>query len=147
VDCTSEEGYRICEDQGIESFPTLLWGDVFALQEYEGPRDFESLRKFSDKHLKPLCSVDHIQLCDKATRTEIRRLQKLSLIELDKEMAAKTEEYNKIERDFKTFVDDLEAQFEKAKEKKDEQVQKIKESGLFLMKAVEREAKETQQTG
>lgn len=140
VDCTAEQGMPICEEHGVSNFPTLLWGDVSNLQEYEGPRDFESLKKFSDKHLKPRCGPDNVQLCDKPTRQEIRRLKKLSLHDLDKEIAAKTEEYNKIEREFKKFVDGLESKHEEAKKKKDEQIKTIKDSGLLLMKAVERDA-------
>ena len=81
IDCTSEEGRPICSRHDVKGFPTLKFGDVFELQEYEGPRDYESLKKFSDRQLKPQCGLAHVQLCDKPTRKEIRRLKSLSLEE------------------------------------------------------------------
>lgn len=136
IDCTSDEAQSLCQDMGVNSYPTLKFGDIFDLQEYEGPRDFTSLSKFSDKQLKPTCGVNHVQLCDKATRKEIRRLKKLSLAELDEELFANTESLNAMERNEKEFVAGLEAQYEQATAKKDAEIKEIKDSGLQLMKAV-----------
>jgi hypothetical protein len=77
IDCTLE--MSLCEAEGIEDFPALRWGSIYDLQEYGGPRDYVNLKKFADSHLKPICGPNHMQVCDKATRKEIRRLQKLSM--------------------------------------------------------------------
>jgi len=136
IDCTSEEAKELCTDMGVTSYPTLKFGDVFQLQDYEGPRDVESLKKFSDKQLKPTCGVNHVQLCDKATRKEIRRLKKLSLDELDEELATKTETLNAVDKNKEEFTANLEATYEEAMATKDAQIKEIKDSGLKLMKSV-----------
>jgi len=137
IDCTDEAAAPICEGEGIEGYPTLKWGSVYDLQEYGGTRSFLALKKFADRHLKPICGIKSIQLCDKATRKEIRRWQKMTLEELDAELLAKTEEYNAIEKGKEAFVANLEAQYEKAQEEQKAAKEELKNSGsLPLMKAV-----------
>ncbi|CAB9521343.1 Protein disulfide isomerase [Seminavis robusta] len=136
VDCTDDNARELCASEDVTGFPTLKWGSVFDLQEYGGPRDFENLKKFADKNLKPQCSPTHMQLCDKTTRREIRRLQKLSVTALDKEMDDKLEEVNKLERDFQTAVADLETQYETATAQRDADKKQLGSGDLILMKAV-----------
>ena len=140
IDCTTEEGKPICQDNGISSFPTVKYGSIDNLEDYEGPRDFDSLKAFADQHLKPACGIYHMQLCDKATRQEIRRLKKLSLAELDQELDAKMEAYNEIEKKSQQFIEDLEEYYAKAKEMKEKGQNDIMENeGLALMKACAKE--------
>jgi hypothetical protein len=136
IDCTLEEAMSICEAEGIEDFPVLRWGGIYDLQQYEGPRDYLNLKKFAEAQLKPICGPSHLQVCDKASRKEIRRLQKLSLEQLDTEMAEKKEEDNAIERNFNAALKDIETQYGKAVETKDAARKEILDSGLSIMKAV-----------
>lgn len=142
IDCTNEAAKSICEQEGIASFPKFRWGRSYDLQEYGGPRDFKNLKKFADKQLKPDCDPTHTQLCDKATRKEIRRLQKLSVKALDAEIVAKLEELNTIEWNFKKAMEDLEQSYEQANKKKEADRKNILDSGLGLMKAVVAKRKE-----
>lgn len=63
VDCTAA-GKELCETHGVEGFPTIKWGDPSSLEDYDGGRDFNGLKKFADENLKPLCSPANIDLCD-----------------------------------------------------------------------------------
>ena len=47
----------------------------------------------------------------------------------------------KLEKDFKDFVDGLQKQYKEASEKKDADVEAVKSSGLGLLKAVDAHAK------
>ena len=51
VDCTAE-GEPLCNTMGVEGFPTLKWGDASDLQDYNGGRSYEDLKKFADENLK-----------------------------------------------------------------------------------------------
>lgn len=51
VDCTAE-GEPLCEENGVQGFPTLKWGDPSDLQDYQGGRSFEDLKKFATENLK-----------------------------------------------------------------------------------------------
>lgn len=51
VDCTTE-GQPLCDENGVQGFPTLKWGDASDLQDYQGGRSYEELKKFADENLK-----------------------------------------------------------------------------------------------
>jgi hypothetical protein len=51
VDCTAE-GEPLCQEFGIQGFPTLKWGDPSDLQDYNGGRSYEDLKQFADMNLK-----------------------------------------------------------------------------------------------
>ena len=50
VDCTAE-GEPLCNDLGVQGFPTLKWGDPSDLQDYNGGRSYEDLKEFAEKFL------------------------------------------------------------------------------------------------
>lgn len=135
VDCTAE-GKPLCEANGVRGYPTIKWGDPADLQDYQGGRDYDTLKKFAEENLKPVCSPSNIDLCDDEKKAEIKKFQAMSSEELDKAIKEKEEEQEKAESDFKTYVENLQAQYREAMEAKDAAVEAVKNSGLGLMKAV-----------
>merc|ERR550537_1935554 len=124
VDCT-EEGKQLCEDQNVEGFPTIKWGDPSSLEDYEGGRDYEELSSFAKENLKPMCSPSNLDLCDADKKAKIEELQKMSKEDLDKEIESQEK-----------LLTDANAKFEALEKEKTETIKKIKESGLSLLKAV-----------
>mmetsp|Transcript_17589 Transcript_17589/g.31771 ORF Transcript_17589/g.31771 Transcript_17589/m.31771 type:complete len:169 (+) Transcript_17589:190-696(+) len=135
VDCTAD-GKPLCEANGVRGYPTLKWGDPTDLQDYQGGRDYDTLKKFAEENLKPICSPSNIDLCDEDKKAEIKKFQAMSAEELDKAIKEKEAEQEKAEADFKTFVEQLQDQYREAMEAKDAAVEAVKNSGLGLMKAV-----------
>jgi len=135
VDCTSD-GKPLCDANGIRGYPTIKWGDPSSLEDYQGGRDYDSLKKFADENLKPVCSPSNIDLCDDEKKAEIEKFQAMSDDDLDAAIKEKEDEAAKAEEDFKTFVQGLQQQYQEAMTKKDEVQAAIKASGLGLMKAV-----------
>ena len=135
VDCTAD-GKPLCEANGVRGYPTLKWGDPADLQDYQGGRDYDTLKKFAEENLKPICSPSNIDLCDEDKKAEIKKFQAMSAEELDKVIKEKEAEQEKAEADFKTYVEKLQAQYREAMEAKDAAVEAVKNSGLGLMKAV-----------
>ena len=136
VDCTAE-GKPLCDTVGVEGYPTLKWGDPADLQDYQGGRDYDALKKFAEENLKPVCSPSNIDLCDDDKKAEIKKFQDMSDEDLDKAIKEKEDEQEKAESDFKTYVENLQAQYREAMEAKDAAVEAVKNSGLGLMKAVQ----------
>jgi protein disulfide-isomerase-like protein len=135
VDCTTE-GKALCDANGVKGYPTLKWGDPSALEDYKGGRDFESLKKFAEENLKPICSPANIDLCDAEKKAEIEKFQAMSAADLEAAISEKEKLMEKAEEDFKTGVSDLQATYQKLMETKDKTLEEIKNSGLGLMKAV-----------
>merc|ERR1711861_98571 len=83
VDCTTDDGKKLCETHGVEGFPTIKWGDPSDLQNYEGGRDLKELKKFAKENLKPICSPANIDLCDEEKKATINKFRAMSTEELD----------------------------------------------------------------
>jgi Thioredoxin len=135
VDCTAE-GEPLCGQYGVQGFPTLKWGDPSDLVEYEGSRDYESLKKFAEEKLKPQCSPKNLDLCDDDKKAEIQKFMAMEPDKLEAMIAEKEAALAQIESDFETFVEGLQKSYEDMMAKNQEDKDAIKQSGLGLMKAV-----------
>jgi len=135
VDCTAA-GKPLCDSNGVKGFPTIKYGDPSALEDYKGGRDFDALKKFADENLKPMCSPANIDLCDDDKKKEIEDLMKLTEAELDEKIAEGDKLVEDAENHFKTEVEKLQNAYQKLMSDKDETIEKVKNSGLGLMKSV-----------
>merc|ERR1711941_159586 len=128
-------GKSLCDEVGVRGYPTIKHGDPSDLQDYKGGRDFAALKKFADG-LGPTCSPSNLDLCDAAKKTSIEEFTKMGAAKREEMIKEKEAESAKLEADFKTFVEGLQKQYKEASEKKDQDVEDLKASGLGLMKAV-----------
>ena len=134
VDCTAE-GKPLCDANGVRGYPTIKWGDPSALEDYKGGRDFDSLKKFADENLKPICSPANIDLCDDDKKAEINKFLAMAEDELEKLIAEKEKLMEETEETFKKGVTELQDTYQKLMADKDKTLEEIKNSGLGLMKA------------
>jgi len=135
VDCTAD-GKPLCEEHGVQGFPTIKWGDPSALEDYEGGRDYEDLETFAEENLKPLCSPKNLDLCDDEKKAQIEGYMKMSVEDLDAEIEKKDAEFKEAEETFDAEVQKLQETYEQLEKDKTEKQAEIKASGLGLMKAV-----------
>jgi len=135
VDCTAE-GKPLCDANGVRGYPTIKYGDPASLEDYQGGRDFDTLKKFAEENLKPMCSPTNIDLCDDDKKAEIKKLQDMGEAELEKLIGEKEAEQEEVEKTFKDEVGKLQAAYQKLSDDKDAKLDGIKKSGLGLMKAV-----------
>merc|ERR1719198_1738209 len=134
VDCTAG-GKSKCNEVGVRGYPTIKYGDPADLQDYKGGRDFSALKKFAEG-LGPSCSPANIDLCDEDKKKQIEEFKALSAEKREEMIKEKTAAMEKLESDFKEFVDGLQKSYKEASEKKDADVEALKNSGLGLLKAV-----------
>lgn len=135
VDCTAD-GKPLCDENGVKGYPTLKWGDPSDLQDYQGGRSFEELKKFAEENLKPLCSVKNIDLCDDEKKAEIEKYLAMDADALATAVAAEEKKIADAEEKFKSEVSKLQDTYQKLNEEKDAVVAGVKASGLGLMKSV-----------
>lgn len=134
VDCTAG-GKSKCEEVGIKGYPSIKYGDPDDLQDYNGGRTFKDLQKFASE-MGPSCGPANLDLCDDAKKAKIAELTSMSEADRQKAIDESAKELEKIEADFKAFVEGLQKQYTEGSEKKDKDLQAVKDSGLGLMKAV-----------
>jgi hypothetical protein len=77
VDCTTE-GQSLCEKIGVQGYPSIKYGDPGDLQDYEGGRDLEDLKKFADENLGPSCGPANLDLCDAAKKSSLEKYMKMT---------------------------------------------------------------------
>jgi len=135
VDCT-EAGEPLCGQFGVQGFPTIKWGDPADLQEYEGGRDYDSLKAFADENLVPQCSPINLDLCDDDKKAEIKKYMDMDAKDLKDAIEEKEAAMAKLDSDMEAFVEGLQKSYEDMTEKTKEDKDAIKKSGLGLMKSV-----------
>ncbi|EED89008.1 predicted protein [Thalassiosira pseudonana CCMP1335] len=135
VDCTAD-GKPLCDDNGVKGYPTLKWGDPSDLQDYQGARTFDDLKKFAEENLKPMCSPKNIDLCDDEKKADIKKYQDMADKDLDAAIVAEEKKLEDAEAKFKEEVQKLQDKYQALSTEKDEAIAAVKNSGLGLMKAV-----------
>ena len=135
VDCTAD-GKPLCDANGVRGYPTIKYGEPSDLQDYQGGRDYDALKKFADENLKPMCSPVNIDLCDDDKKKEINDLMALSAEDLDAKISAEEKKLEEAEQYFKDEVQKLQDTYQKLSTEKDEKIEAVKAAGLGLMKSV-----------
>lgn len=136
VDCTAD-GKSLCETVGVKGYPTLKWGDPSNLEDYQGGRDFNTLLKFAQENLKPICSPSNIDLCDDEKKAEIAKIQAMSDDELSAIISKEEEKLEQAEATFKMEVQKLQDKYQELMKEKDDTQAAVKAAGLGLMKSVQ----------
>lgn len=136
VDCTTA-GKDLCSEHGIRGYPTIKYGDPNNLEDYKGGRTYDAFKQFADENLGPSCGPANLDLCDDEKKTMIEKLMAMPSDDLNKAIEEHSSNMEKLEADFKTFVEGLNKQYQDETKKKDDAIAAIKDSGLGLMKAVQ----------
>jgi hypothetical protein len=139
VDCAAE-GKPLCDANGVKGFPTLKYGDPAALEDYSGGRDYDTLAKFAEDNLKPMCSPTNLDLCDDAKKAEIEALLAETVESLDAKIAFQEKRIEEAEETFKAAVKELQETYTNLQEAKEDTMVAVTKSGLGLMKAVKAHA-------
>jgi len=139
VDCTAA-GKPLCDSNGVQGFPTIKYGDPNALEDYQGGRDFDAMKKFADESLGPSCGPSNIDLCDDDQKKEIEKYTGMSADELDAAITTAEEGLKEAEETFKTSVEKLQKTYEGLMKTKDDAIAAIKAGGLGMMKSVKASA-------
>ena len=129
VDCTAE-GKPICDSNDVKGFPTIKYGDPADLQDYQGGRDFDSLKAFADENLKPMCGPAHIDLCDDEKKTEIETFMAMSDEDLEAKIVSLTKLVEKLTEEMATLtkgVKKLDKAVAEATEQRQEETTEYKE--------------------
>jgi len=134
VDCTAG-GKSLCDQVGVRGYPSIKHGDPNDLQDYKGGRDFASLQKFAEG-LGPVCGPANMDLCDSEKKAKIEEFKKMGAEKREEMIKEKEKEAEKLEADFKAFTEGLQKTYQEASDKKDKDIEAIKDRGLGLLKSV-----------
>ncbi len=116
VDCIGN-GKPLCDDVGVQGFPTIKYGDPDNLEAYQGARDFDALDEFA-KVLKPPCNVNTLEHCSVEDKVLIDDLSTAPLEYIKNLLDLEKQERETIEKTFEDAVKDLQDQYQKLQQKK-----------------------------
>lgn len=138
VDCTDSQsgGKKLCEYLDIESFPTLKYGDPRDLWDYEGGRSFQEMHEFAQENLVPLCSVDHLELCDSDEKKILEDFLKMDKSELKGLIEAEEKKLTNAEAEYKATVNKLTKMYEEAEADRRKAVDEVMKGELGMMRQV-----------
>jgi len=136
VDCTTG-GKDLCEEVGIQGFPSIKYGDPNSLEDYEGGRDLAALSKFVKENLGPRCGPANLDLCDAENKKKIEGYMGMSPDSLKAEIEKMETQMKQADTELEELLKSLQSQYEEGTKKKDETKKSIKEAGLGLMKSVQ----------
>jgi len=135
VDCTAA-GKPLCDANGVKGFPTIKYGDPSDLQDYQGGRDYDAMKKFADENLKPMCSPSSLELCDDDMKAQIEELMQLDADTLSANIDAEEAKIEEAEAKFKAELETLQETYQNLMTEKDDAIAAVKAAGLGLMKSV-----------
>ena len=135
VDCTSA-GKPLCDSNGVQGFPTIKYGDPNALEKYEGGRDYDTLKKFADENLKPLCSPANRDLCEEDQLEELNKYLEMDFADLEKSINDGEKKITDAENTFKSELQKLQNAYQKLMKDKEDTIASVKKSGLGTQKSV-----------
>uniref|UniRef100_A0A7S4SD34 Thioredoxin domain-containing protein n=1 Tax=Ditylum brightwellii TaxID=49249 RepID=A0A7S4SD34_9STRA len=136
VDCTDEAAKPLCDENGVQGFPMLKYGDPAALDDYQGGRSYDDLAAFAKENLKPMCGLSNIDLCDDEKKAMIESLMAMSKDDLEKSVETETLKIVAAEEDFQNELQKLQDTYEELLKTKEATEAEVKAGGLGLMKAV-----------
>jgi protein disulfide-isomerase A6 len=134
VDCTVHQD--LCGKYGVQGYPTIKYGDINNLEDYQGGREYDDMEKFANENLGPSCGPANLDLCDATQKKAIEEAQAMSDADLDAKIAAEEKKMEDAESNFKSEVEKLQATYEKLSKEKDETIANVKKSGLGVLKSV-----------
>jgi hypothetical protein len=105
------------------------------LEDYQGGRDFASLKKFAEENLKPVCSPANIDLCDDDKKKEIETFMAMKPEDLAEKIKEEEKKITDAEANFQAEVQKLQSTYQQLMADKEKAVQAVKDAGLGLMKA------------
>jgi len=113
VDCTNDKNDELCEEFDVQGFPTIKWGNRDAPEDYDGGRDYESLKAFAEEHVtKASCSVLQTDACSDEEKKEIAEVEGYSDDKLQETVQSIKTKVTEEEKKFEDEVDKLQKLYE-----------------------------------
>jgi protein disulfide-isomerase A6 len=75
VDCTSDEGKPVCNESGVQGYPTIKYWKDGVEEKYQGGRDFSALSKFVEDELQRGCDISEPDSCSEKEKKYMDKMK------------------------------------------------------------------------
>jgi ElaB/YqjD/DUF883 family membrane-anchored ribosome-binding protein len=132
IDCTDPESEGICQEMNVEGFPTLLYGDPSAPEEYQGGRDYETLSAFAKTFLDRLvCGVSKTDNCSDEEKSKIAKVTAMTKEKLLDAADSVQKQIKVAQNELDDFIEEINVKYEAMTKKFSESVESIKEEADY----------------
>ena len=127
VDCTSEASEDTCEENDVDGFPSLKYGEGnTALEEYFENRDFNTMYSFALKNLKVQCSPNNLDACNATQQDIVHKFMDMDVDELAALQRAEEDKLDNMDEMHEYQINLLEEQYQKLEETKNAYIEELK---------------------
>lgn len=135
VDCIGD-GKELCNEVGVQGFPTIKFGNPGNLEDYKGGRDVDSLKKFASD-LKPACDIETLENCSDDQKETVEHLKATSVEDLKAKVKEEAKDRKSAETEFENAVKKLQANYQTLVSGKEKSLADIKAKyNVGMVKAV-----------
>lgn len=135
VDCIGD-GKELCNEVGVQGFPTIKFGNPSNLEDYKGGRDVDSLKKFASD-LKPACDIETLENCSDDQKEAVEHLKATSVEDLKAKVKEEAKDRKSAETEFENAVKKLQANYQTLVSGKEKSLADIKAKyNVGMVKAV-----------
>jgi len=135
VDCAGK-GKSLCSKYKVDAFPTLKWGRETYLTDYNGRRDFRTIKKFAIA-LEPKCNPIFMEVCNDEEKVFMDKFVAYETKFLISEINRVNDYLMEGQNVFLEEVDKLQKAHAEAEKEKIEKIKEItSSSGYYFMKSV-----------
>jgi thioredoxin-like negative regulator of GroEL len=129
IDCTVHKD--LCQQQGVQGYPTLKYSNGYGLNKFEGGRDLESLLKFVEDNLQNSC-LDDPNLCSEEETKELETYKTLSTEDVEKRLENNVAERESAEVMFKSHVKKLQDKYQTLTKEKGDRLKELSKEEALL---------------
>lgn len=103
ADCTVHQD--LCSEHGVRGYPTIKYWKDGDVHDYQGGRDFNSLKSFVSDTLEVKCQVDDQEQCSEKEAKFIAKMQAKAPADVEKQLARLTKmQGDKMKPELKQWV-------------------------------------------
>jgi len=132
VDCTVEKA--LCSKYDVKGFPTISTFNDGSQENYEGGRDYDSLKKHVDENMGPSCNSQNKDLCDPAQLKSLEEYESMGKEVIEAKIAEAEAQIKAATDSFEEELKALQANYEKISKEKEAKVADAKAPLSMLRK-------------
>lgn len=139
IKCEDENGrktVKLCNYNGVNAYPTIMYGNPQALKLYKGPFLLNEFKTFIDG-MKVPCTPEYFEYCDKEKQETMMHAMSMTEAEIQQSIEKEEEKIRNVTASYDLKLKDIENMYEKVMDEQAEAIEKIKSGDLALYKSVQ----------
>eukprot|EP00943_MAST-04B_sp_MAST-4B-sp1_P000382 g382.t1 len=144
INCEDENGrktVKLCNYNGINAYPSIMYGNPQALKLYTGPFELNNFKTFING-MKVPCTPEYFEYCDKEQQETMMHAMSMTEEQIQLSIENEEEKIRNVTASYDLKLKEIESMYEQMMDEQKEEIEKIKRGDLALYKSVQVSGKE-----